>query len=253
MENLMPPLVVEMLQAIEKVFAEQEIDCYIVGALARDLQLAKIRGQVSSRKSKDIDLAIMVPSAVKFEELKTALIATGHFTTHPTIAIKVFYRENLEVDLLPFGGIESESREVTLLQPRVFRMDMPGFSEVAEFVEHTPVGQSVFKTCSVEGLILLKLYAWNDRSNRTKDLSDIDELIVAYIDLNDRVYEDHFEVLELYDEKELNYLELVSGRIIGRIIAIILGNDTNKIHSVMHILKKRPVPAWAEIEKGLSE
>jgi hypothetical protein len=45
----MPPLVVEMLQAIEKVFAEQEIDCYIVGALARDLQLAKIRGHYLSR------------------------------------------------------------------------------------------------------------------------------------------------------------------------------------------------------------
>lgn len=253
MEMVVPPIVIEMLEHIEPVFTAHDVDFYIVGAMARDLHLAKIRGRSSSRKSKDIDLAIMISNASGFEALINALVSTGDFSIDREIPIKLYFRNKLEVDLLPFGGIENKAREVILPGPAIFRMDMPGFLEVADYLEVTTIEKFHFKACSVEGLILLKLYSWNDRPGRTKDLSDIDELIISYIDLCDRVFNEHYEVLEFYNEKELNYLELVAGRVIGRVIRVILNNDRIKIENLIAILRKRPVPAWAEIAIGLTD
>jgi predicted nucleotidyltransferase len=54
------PVIGEMLLVIEKVLKSLEINFYVVGAIARDLQLAKGLRSAGLRKRNDVDLAIMM-------------------------------------------------------------------------------------------------------------------------------------------------------------------------------------------------
>jgi len=118
-----------MLAGLEKVFAELDIDFYIVGAVARDIQFSLKNENIRARATEDVDIAVMVSDQAQYTAIKNALIASGEFTAHETEAIKLYYQNAIEIDLLPFGDIENEQREIKLTDP-MFILNMPGFSEV---------------------------------------------------------------------------------------------------------------------------
>ena len=253
MENILPTAIIELITDAQKVFMEQGIDYFIVGAIARDIQLAKHLGLIPSRKTNDVDFAVVVPNESKFDDIKSALVATGKFKPDENNPLKLLYKKGIEIDLMPFGGIENEMREISLRHPKVFTMDVPGFIEAYNALQDVQLDDKHFRACSVEGLILLKLYAWNNRSSRTKDLQDIDLLLANYVDLSDNVYENHFDALNKYDEKLQTYLISVSGRVVGRELAKLLSYDNEKISVIHEIITKRPVIGWLEMADGLED
>lgn len=91
---------------------------YIVGAVARHIQFSSRTGSGELRKTNDVDLALMIANEEQFYEIKAALLKTGDFSAHETEPIKLFYKEAIEIDLLPFGGIENERHEIKLHRPR---------------------------------------------------------------------------------------------------------------------------------------
>src|SRR6185312_8610549 len=103
MGDLIQPAIIEMLKEIEPVLQKFDIDFYVVGAIARDIQLGEY---IATRKTNDVDIAIRVGDEKQFAELKRALVETGNFTPHETEAIKLFHKGGIELDLLPFGDIE---------------------------------------------------------------------------------------------------------------------------------------------------
>ncbi|MCW3116566.1 MAG: hypothetical protein JWM28_648 [Chitinophagaceae bacterium] len=107
----------DMLAGLEKVFAELDIDFYLVGAIARDIQFSLKDENIHARATKDVDIAVMVSDQAQYTAIKNALIASGEFTAHETEAIKLYYRNAIEIDLLPFGDIENERREIKLTDP----------------------------------------------------------------------------------------------------------------------------------------
>jgi predicted nucleotidyltransferase len=253
MEEILPVVIVEIIADAQKVFKAAGVDYFIVGAIARDIHLAKLPGGKYSRKTLDVDFAVFVRDEYVFKKIKEDLVATGKFTVDDRNAIKLWYNKGIEIDLMPFGGIENEQREVRLLHPKLFTMDMPGFKEVYGSLENVSLNNENFMACSVEGLILLKLYAWDSRPERNKDLQDIDLLLLRYIDICSTVYENYFDVLELYDEKEQHNLTTVSGRVVGREMAKLLGYDAEKINQLKGIILKRPVIGWIEMADGLED
>ena len=101
---------------------------------------------------------------------------------------------------------------------------MPGFTEVYPFVKDFALenGQIV-KVCTMEGIILLKLIAHNDRPQRTKDIVDIEHIIQSYFELyDDDIYMVHYEILVLYDTNDNDYIQLVCARLIGRKMKMML-------------------------------
>ena len=112
--------VLEMLDAFGKVVNQLGIDFFLVGALARDMRLNGDSKLASKRATKDVDIAILLASEEQFYQVKDALIATGDFVAHEREAIKLFYRQAIEVDLLPFGEIENLDRETRIEKPRPF-------------------------------------------------------------------------------------------------------------------------------------
>jgi predicted nucleotidyltransferase len=253
-EPLLHPSIAEMLKDMEPVFAALEIDYYMVGAVARDIHLSADPNSVALRKTNDVDLAILVNDDVQFKQLKQALEETGHFSQHPTENIKLYYKNAIEVDLLPFGGIEQADRNVRLTDP-LFVLNMPGFSEIYPSVKDMVVSEDLsVKVCTMEGIILLKLISNDDRPQRTKDITDIEHIIRVYFDLYDgSIYDEHFDTMDMYGTGEKDYLQLVCARVIGRKIKILLNESEDLMARVKGILAKRPTTWWNAMLDGMND
>ncbi|MEO6868670.1 MAG: hypothetical protein ABI168_03440 [Ginsengibacter sp.] len=175
------PIIGEMLSVAQKVFERFNIDFYLVGAVARDIQFSENPKFASLRKTNDVDITIMISDEEQFYEIKNVLLDTGYFTGHETEPIKLFYKQAIEVNILPFGGIENADYEIRIHKPKLFVMDMPRFQEVLKYKNVIEIeDRCKLHICSLEGLVVLKLFAYKHRSDRTKDLSDIDHIEVNY-------------------------------------------------------------------------
>src|SRR6185437_13981967 len=203
--------ILELLAVFSQVAKGLGIDYFLVGAQARDIRLSATPEHTPRRFTKDVDIAIMVGSEREFEQMKQALVATGVFTSHETLAIKLFYKQAIEVDLLPFGQIEGLESEVRLEKPQLFVMDVPGFKEVMPTATVLTVEGVEIRVCSLEGIILLKLFANADNPSRTKDLSDIEHILKAYFNLaTEAIFTEFTDVPDLYATTDPDYLTLVS-------------------------------------------
>lgn len=247
-------LVAEMLRDLQAVFSKFDIDFYLVGAVARDINLSANEGLASARATKDVDLAITINDEGQYKEVKAALVDTGLFEVHETEAIKLIYKKSVEVDLLPFGEIEQSNRNVSLTDP-TFVLNMPGFTEIYSFVKHFELGDGqMIKVCTMEGIVLLKLIANNDRPQRTKDITDIEHIIQTYFELyDDDIYLLHYDILELYDTTNADYIQLVCARLIGRKMKIMLANSAALAQRIILILSKRETARWLAMLDGMND
>ena len=254
--NLFEPSVLEMLDEFKKIAQYQGIDFFIVGAIARDIRLSNNPEMKAIRSTKDVDIALMVTDEHQFYKVKEALLATGNFTDHPTEAIKLFYKQAIELDLLPFGEIENHVRETRLYKPRLFVMDMPGFSEIMPYVDTVDInGVLDCKVCTLEGLVLLKLIANDDDSSRVKDITDIEHIISVYFELcMDEIFSENGDAADLYDTIANNYMGLVAARIIGRKIKTMLKNSVQLHERILSILDRRTKgDIWQAMAAGMRD
>jgi predicted nucleotidyltransferase len=134
-------------------------------------------------------------------------------------------------------------------------MDVPGFREVLPAVEQVTVEGHTIRVCSLEGIVLLKIIANADNPSRTKDITDIEHIVNVYFELNDdRIYEEFNDVLELYDVGDMDYLGLVSARVIGRIMGQLLTGSPALRQRVLDILQSKfSGRCWQEISEGVTE
>ncbi len=254
-EIILHPDILKMFSEMEPVFKKFEIEFYLAGAFSRDIQFGLRQSKEKFRKTEDVDLAVFVNHENNYNELMEALVDTGLFERHEKEIIKLTYRSRIEIDLIPFGEIENEKREVRLTKPKVFTLQMPGFLEVFPFVDTINSGDLTLKTCPIEGLIMLKLISWSDRTHRTHDLTDIDNIIDAYFDWNvDEVFQFHYDIFEKYRDVEPALWEnIISAHIIGRKMKLILESSPELKKRVLHILNKRENHRWEGLRNGLTE
>jgi predicted nucleotidyltransferase len=253
--DILNPLVAEMLKSIEDVLRANKVDYYLVGAMARDIRLSVREGFEAKRKTNDVDIAVLLSNENQFYDIIDALKATSLFEQSDASVFKLIFKEAIEVDLLPYGDIENNDRQLTLSKHTFLVMDMSGFKEVHSFKEELTVAEGIsLSVCSLEGLVILKLIANNINPDRTKDIIDIEHILEVYFELNaNEIYEDFMGVMELYDTTINNYLTLVSARIIGRKMKNILLNSTATHQLIKNILAKRPVDIWHAMLEGISE
>jgi predicted nucleotidyltransferase len=83
------------------------IDILLVGAAARDLLLFYAHGIKAARGTEDIDLAFALASWSHFEKLRTSLLSSDVFRSHPSGLHKLLYRSDVAVDLIPYGELEN--------------------------------------------------------------------------------------------------------------------------------------------------
>lgn len=209
-----------IFEQVEQACQQTGIDFYLVGAVARDIAMA-IHGLESSRVTRDLDLAVLVPDEADYQRLKDTLLAQGNFAEVRNMPFTLKYAGQTDVDLLPFGGLEINNSLLLNRGEGVARLAVTGFAEVYDFGTKlvTLDDQFTFRVCGLPGMVLLKLIAYDDRpEHRLKDLTDVSFILKNYLDIAEEdLYDHHHDLLEISTS-----LELTAARVLGRHISPLL-------------------------------
>jgi predicted nucleotidyltransferase len=219
------------------VTARLDIPFFVIGAFARDLILNMYYGLAVQRATEDIDCGIQVKSWDQFEQLKASLIRTGLFTQDERQQQRLKYQDRLKIDIAPFGAIEKEGKifwpgeETTMITL--------GFDEAYKDTLTVRLADDVeIRICSLAGLALMKLIAWNDRRFQyRKDAEDFGLLMLNYLDAGNsqRVIGEGAEYADLLDDN-FDY-NLASARVLGRDVGKLLSERS--IGPVLTILEEQ--------------
>ncbi len=211
-------LTIELLDRLSAVFRENEAPFVLIGATARDLILVHGYGRPIRRATQDVDCAILLKDWKKFEKIKAALLATGQFkaTREPQ---RLFYREAIPVDLIPFGPL-AENGVLSWPPDQSVQMSVLGLKEAYEqgrLIRLRREPPLDVRVAPLPLLPVLKLISWSDRSEeRRKDALDLAVFLTAYLDAGnrERLHEEHADLLD----KDFDY-ELAGARLLGRDMA----------------------------------
>lgn len=208
----------DIIYALEEAMQTIGIDYYLIGAVARDawFQLEHI----TSRRTSDIDFAVLVPEQKQFDELKTFLSEKKGYMETKGNSFAMISPEGTAIDILPFGSVEID--EAVNAAHGTIKIATNGFKEIYDAALArfgTDDEQLKIKVASLPGIVLLKLIAHQERPElRIKDPGDILEIFRHYFELHSAfIYEYHSDVFE----KETS-LEIIATRVIGRSIGQII-------------------------------
>lgn len=210
------PGITEMLYALQRGLEKFGIDFYLVGAVARNVWMTSINNIAPRRTTGDIDFAVLINDNGVYEALKTYLIITEGFQPYKGNEYVLIWKENLEVDLLPFGAIDDGATKFTSNGLGLTSISLQGFTEI--YNDGLPTldleGKHQFKFCTLPGIVLLKLIAWDDRpESRRDDIKDISDILNHFFDMNDNeIFENHHDLFE----KEEASLKHIAARVMGR-------------------------------------
>ena len=183
-EKIGNPLLMDLLRKISKCFAEMNQVYFVIGATARDLIVRQLVGIASSRRTRDLDLAIAIPDWSAFDDITEALLARG-LTKDPKMKQR-FYDGDYELDLVPYGAVAKPDDHIYWPPEEDIAMSVKGFAEVlSDAITVSIDGAFDVKIASLHGLFILKFSAWMDRHMATrKDADDMEFIIRHYFFAN---------------------------------------------------------------------
>ena len=232
------PDFLEMLAALERGFAAFNVDFYLVGAVARDVWMTAIHEIPPNRITRDIDFAVFIEDKGTYESLKRYLIEIEHFQPSKENNFVLLWQGRMQVDLLPFGNIEDENAKVSLEGTGLTSLNMPGFKEIYEsgLPEVELNGEHRFKFCTLPGIVILKLIAWEDRPEiRRDDLKDILTILTHFFEMyTDQIYEHHSD---LFGDDDFG-LDLIAARVMGREMKKIAIRNEKLYERLTNLLEK---------------
>ena len=194
-EKIGNPLLVELLRKLTDSFSKMDKEFYVIGATARDIIMQQLLDTASSRRTKDLDIAIAIPDWNTFEQVKQNLIDDG-FKKSRHMRQRFFYGE-YELDIVPYGVVAKEDGNIYWPPEEEIAMSIKGFDEVlSEAITVSIDNGFKVKIASLHGLFLLKFNAWLDRNAKTsKDAEDMSFILSNYF-LANREREIHQEVYD---------------------------------------------------------
>lgn len=144
----------------------------VIGAHARDAVLVEL-GSSAGKETQDVDVVVELPHGVSYQEVVKAL--------GPPVNDKgfTFEIEGVPVDVLP--RIERLDEAATFSRGRGIVLDVRGQSEAYQSARRVEIEPGLcVRLPTVEGLLLLKIIAWNIRQTQTvKDARDLSMLLAA--------------------------------------------------------------------------
>lgn len=176
----------------------------LVGAMARDINLEFRHGVRIDRRTEDIDLAFAAEDWREFNELRKSLLAHPSFKPSGRSQHKLIFNNVIEIDLIPFGGLERSDRTIAWPPDEDIVMRVLGLREVRNSALQIQLPRGVaVSAVSLPGLAVLKILAWSDRHHRAprKDASDLWAVMRHYLDAGNenRLYGEENFVLEIDD------------------------------------------------------
>lgn len=227
------PSLVEILRSVTAVASDIDIPFFVVGATARDLILRHGFGIDPGRLTQDVDLGFRVASWEQYRALRESLSSTGDFVAVGKMQ-RMKFRDSTYVDILPFGPIANTDGKIKWQPNEDTELDLTGFNEAYQnaipiTVSHDP---TTVRVASAAGLVLLKLFAWNDRRPENRDAIDLGILIRTYLRIgNDsRLWTEHDDLL---DSDSFDY-QVAGAHMLGRDLAQMCQENTrNRILEIL--------------------
>lgn len=207
---------------------------FVVGAFVRDLILEQIYGDRGGVETHDIDVAIYLEDWGQYAAIVKELCDDHGFERMPYAAHAYITPAGIQTDIVPYGLIE-DNRRVTFPDSPGKAMNMLGFQEIIAHAHDVVIDDEVeIKIPPVEGIILIKLFAWNDRKGGRwagKHITDIGLLIDGYHDANLEAIYDHPALAEVETEmgEEFLHQELSAGIIASWLKPIVDGSPQLKM------------------------
>lgn len=232
LQNEPPENLKKILSEVFSALDALEIKAFVVGATARDLIFEYVYGAKIRRKTEDIDFGVAVETWSQYERLKNALISTEKFKDDTKNEQRIWWvepAEEMKIDLVPFGGVESPAGQIAFPPVGDFVMSTIGFEEAFESSWLLEINQDLtIRIVSLAGLALLKFIAYGDNRERRRDILDIFFIAQNYLraDNEDRIYEPTADA-DLVDDN-FNY-ETVGARLLGRDLKRLLTEETKEI------------------------
>jgi predicted nucleotidyltransferase len=171
-----------------------------------------------------------------FEEFIETLKGHGFKTTNQKYRV-VYEKSDTMVGILPYGEI---AEAYTLnFDERNIELSVLGFIEVGSNAEQFKIDDSFsIPTTPAHGIIILKLIAWNENNERTKDLQDIRSILEAAWELyQGELYTENSPYFDLLGEENFDFHNIAS-RIMGRKISPLLEQCEPLKTTVISILEK---------------
>lgn len=219
-EALLHPIakVVEAMLAHANLQSE---DVMVVGAWCRDIWHHALGHTFATTATRDLDLALALPSWEAFDALADAFPRVGDTGIRFRIA-------GITVDLIPFGAIESP-RGTTQPPTRDTAISVWAFEEIRAASLPLPLlNVGGVRIPSVAGLAAAKLGAWLDRSEwlEAKDAADLALILFWYAEspeVHDRLYDTEQGSAVLVAESA--DLSRAAARLLGLDVASAIGLD----------------------------
>ncbi len=190
------------------------VEFMVVGATARDLLIRQVVGSTPERATADIDVAVAVSSWAEVDQLTRAM--------QPAESMHTFHVQGTEVDIIPFGMIESDNRMI--IWPDDHRLDVFGFREAwADTVRVLLPFATEVAVASLPAQSLLKAFAWRDRRHDDlRDAIDLRSVLRAYHEglYLDELYENFGNLIEENDFVPEYAGAQRMGQEAGRLVAI---------------------------------
>lgn len=237
LQKKVPEHIVDILRNVSEASANLDTKAFVIGAIARDLVFEYVYGADIKRKTEDVDFGIAIGSWAEYESLKVALIESGKFRDDPSQDQRIWWTggtDEMRVDLVPYGGLESHDGEIEYPPTGDFVMSTLGFREASENLLALQLTENfAAEIVSLPGLVLLKFVAYNDsREERRRDVQDIWFIAQNYMKAGneDRLYEEDSSDGDLLNESNFDY-RTVGARLLGRDIVPLLNEESQKMIS----------------------
>jgi predicted nucleotidyltransferase len=179
---------------------------------------------------------VLINDKGTYEALKEYLINIEGFNPFNGNAFVLIWKDKTEVDLLPFGAIEDKDGKVIITGLGLTNISLLGFAEVYE--EGLPQldleGKHQFKFCTLPGIVLLKMIAWDDRpEERRDDIKDISDILNHFFDMyDDEIWKSHNGLFE----DETADLKYIAAKVMGREMSKIANRNKKLFMRIERIL-----------------
>ncbi len=161
------------------------IHLMLVGAAARDFWLKYFDLRANVRTTIDVDLACGVSNWEDYQRLMASLLQECRLMQDPRTCHRLWLADEICVDIVPFGGIENQSGEIAWPPNFDRTLNVLGFQAAYNDAEESTFGKARIRVIRPHWLAFLKMNAYTDNQERTKDLKDLYFLTDNYIDLID--------------------------------------------------------------------
>lgn len=227
----------EILLKIKGVTEELKIEYFIVGATVRDMILNYAYGIKIYRSTNDIDFAVRLKNWEEYELLIEKVREAG-FREDNKILHR-FYYQGMIIDFIPFGDISTKDEIIVWPDDDKREMNIIGFDDAFRNTEDILIKKNpdvIIKASSVEGLVMLKIFSWNDRSlpMRLKDAKDLYLIITTYLRAGneERLFDEHQDLFEKTEDYDLSGAKLlgrdikksVSDKVLKNLLEILEGD-----------------------------